>query len=357
MSTIFDIPGKNINKKVLDFILDGETNETNLTNERKKTRYYENYKFMYDTISEKKSSEDVMNMLTAFDECFEVAEIDFDQEHTTNKNEMEIFEDLNSKGKPLSFYELIKNFLFNMCSEEILVTHEEEIVDYFNDSFIFPKTPKIMLEKNIEKEMENFLESYIHYETSEEITTNAKEKNALDLIGKALKNNFPKSDNLDMKEYKEIVDHLKRYFDIYVSVRFSEMNLPFVIYTGIKKAIDLLDNKKKTPIYPMIYLIADGLKISNNINQNFSITDMTRIFNSVLLLIQPLIKNMYIIGQGDSSINRKYYEQIKKFRAGISINNAEKNFLTFKEIAQAIDAEVGTDDRFKMHIMAMKKTS
>jgi hypothetical protein len=49
---------------------------------------------------------------------------------------MEIFENLNTKGKTLELFDITKNYIFNLCTEQTLNEYEKEVVVEFNSKFL-----------------------------------------------------------------------------------------------------------------------------------------------------------------------------------------------------------------------------
>ncbi len=103
-----------LNKEFINGNLD--TNENLCLNYNYIIEYYKNKKM---------KNHEIYTFINTYLENFQTSVIYFNEDDFTQKNEMEIFENMNSKGKQLSIYDLVKNHLFTLCSEKELNNDDE----------------------------------------------------------------------------------------------------------------------------------------------------------------------------------------------------------------------------------------
>jgi uncharacterized protein with ParB-like and HNH nuclease domain len=126
---------------------------------------------------------------------------------------MEIFENINSKGKELTLSEMIKNFIFNQCSENLLEnSSDEEIAQKYN-------TYILMELGNNDENVEDFYKTLIHYNDGKE-TKNNKQLH-LQELKKTIKDLFKLKDNESIdtiQNYKNLLIKVKEYAVIYYEI-------------------------------------------------------------------------------------------------------------------------------------------
>ena len=80
-------------------------------------------------------------------DLFQLSLIFFDDDNISNKNEMEIFENINSRGKKLSLPALIKNYILNICNDEIIDENENKIIICYNRVFEIDSSKDNLIEE------------------------------------------------------------------------------------------------------------------------------------------------------------------------------------------------------------------
>jgi hypothetical protein len=184
-------------------ILRGELSEINNLNN--KSDFYKNYSKFKELL--KNSEVDftkLRELLHTFLTKFELGTISFDKDNISNKKEMEIFENLNSKGKELSTEELIKNFIFNLCSDKLLEQYDDKEI---SRNYIL----YIINELNNEKlSIQEFYKTLINYNTGEEFKDN--KQTHLSELQKAIYNLFG-------VEIKKEIDSLEKYNELLLKIK------------------------------------------------------------------------------------------------------------------------------------------
>lgn len=181
----------------------------------KNDNYVRNYLIIY-TFLENKSYDDLLLFWSVFSTKFIVGLISFDDEKNkiSNKKEMEIFENLNTKGKNLEPYDLTKNYIFTLCSEKTLNESERAVPQLFNeklisllDDFFDKKNKKIEC-------MNEFFVALIHYATGCEISKkDGGSSQYLKLLTLSINKLFlfNSKSELNFEEYQQFINDLQRY--------------------------------------------------------------------------------------------------------------------------------------------------
>jgi uncharacterized protein with ParB-like and HNH nuclease domain len=126
---------------------------------------------------------------------------------------MEIFENLNSKGKELTLSELIKNFIFNLCSEKLLEESDDKEIPQKYNSYIFVELG------NDDKNIEDFYKTLIHYNDGEEIENNRQVH--LHRLKGTIRNLFKLKDNENIEklvDYDKLLFKMREYAYIYYEI-------------------------------------------------------------------------------------------------------------------------------------------
>lgn len=122
---------------------------------------------------------------------------------TQGYNEFELFESINSKGKLLTNFDILKNYMMSLMKDEIEDLRGEEIIKIFNSS-----TDKIKwIPSNKREEItDKIIEKYIQLNGSG-IKLNKKRifTQFKDLFSTYLKTKLDKVDNLNLDEFKQIM--------------------------------------------------------------------------------------------------------------------------------------------------------
>jgi hypothetical protein len=164
LGKIFKNNGTNENEqKVFSSIVSG--NFSTIKNKsQKECNYYKNYEYIYNYFKENFKNEDPFgDYLNSFINFFEIGVISFNKNSITHKKEMEIFQNLNTKGTPLNEYDVIKNYIFNLCSDKVLESNETRITEFYQKNF------ENRIDKIQKKTLKEFLKALIYYLNGEEI--------------------------------------------------------------------------------------------------------------------------------------------------------------------------------------------
>jgi uncharacterized protein with ParB-like and HNH nuclease domain len=129
-SDVINPGGSDISNSAFDDIV--ERKHLKLSNPSyRKENYYINYLIFYEHLKTK-SKEEIESFGATYVKNFKIACISFNEDALSNKKEMEIFENLNTKGKNLDLFDITKNFIFNLCEEQTLNKYERDVVVEFN---------------------------------------------------------------------------------------------------------------------------------------------------------------------------------------------------------------------------------
>ena len=300
-------PGtSNEKNKTFKGILNGQLNGIKKDNE-----YYKNYEKFQELLSDDKWDENkIYGLLITFLTKFELANISFEKDDSSNKKEMEIFENINSKGKELTLSELIKNFIFNQCSENLLEnSNDEEIAQKYNQHII-------MELGNNDENVEDFYKTLIHYNDGKE--TKKNKQLHLQELKKSIKDLFKLKDNESIdtiQNYKNLLIEIKAYAVIYYEI--IEKSSHILNWMGVEKILNICNDKKKKSLFiGLIYLIIEFLKINNQYDTDRNLPEATKreIKKIVIILFKEISKNSIITKQGDSSFKRNILKSIHETR-------------------------------------------
>lgn len=243
------------------------------------------------------SISDVIDFSNALEKRLTIAVVDFDPNYITTKKELEIFENLNSKGKSLESFDLIKNYLFNLCCNDVLEKKEKDIVVYFN-TYIHSEF------NSNTKETKEFFEHFIMYYSGSEIKGKNKDISTFKKFEKVI-DNLLKDLNIDINsegqeisDFYLIIDFISKYIPIYNQMR-KKMFLNFQDYK-IKPLLMSMSIKKLAPLYYVSFLVVDLFK---NFEQ-LSINDKKNIGKIYILFIEYLTLKTLMTPQGDSEPKR-----------------------------------------------------
>ncbi len=276
-----------------------------------KSKYANNYIVIYDYLKDKekfKNSNDIMNFIWVFLNKFYVGTISFDEKEYSNKKEMEVFENLNSKGLELSFIDLIKNHIFNYCDDNTLNDYDKEIPQEYN--LAIAKFEK-------DKDIESFYSTLSELQLGKEL----KEDNKLKFISarKSLDEFLKDFNNIDnLEKYKEIIKYINKYIEVYLEIISKNKEKNFLKYLKCENIIEIINEKKKKRNFAyyafIIYKILNenGLFISTKKNQPLNKNQIKKIQEVFLEIAKFLIKTKVITKQGDSNIKRELMEIANK---------------------------------------------
>lgn len=291
-------------RKILDNIEGKSINDLELNF---KSNYAKNYKIIYEKMKkELKELKDVSNFINTFLYRFKVASISFDYLKFSNKREMEIFESLNSKGLELSIIDLIKNHLFNYCTDWMLNNYDKDIPTYYN---------QIITSTQIENNLEDFYTKITEFSCGEELSSKDNKRDRFIEVRTGVdkflnKKDFKVIDSFET--YQKLMLYLKEYMYLHKEILTNEYK--FIKFIECEQIIDIIsDNKKRQLFIYFLFIIYDV--IQNRYNNKFSFdvdsqeitlskTEIKSIKELFLEVTKFIIRVKIISGQGDSNFKR-----------------------------------------------------
>ena len=351
-------PGGSIKEnEIFRNILNNEYNNEDLS--KSKSKYAKNFLLIKKYIEkELKSKDKIFEFINIFLTKFSVATINFDEKEFSNKQEMEIFENLNSKGLELKITDLIKNHIFNYCDDTTLnkKDNENKITRLYNGIISY------ISKSDDDNELEFFYSSLselcngIESEKDKRLKFNWMKK-AVDIFldeYKEIKN---------LNDFEEMINYLKEYIKIYKEFIDLNSNHYFIKFIKCDKIIDVIIDKKKRRYFSYFAFLIYQILIKEN-KFSFDDSHKNKIEKEEIKEIQAifleitkfLIKSKIITKQGDSNIKRELmkiannsFEEIKNLNIKMlskkiiekmdELNYSEKySFNKFKEALEKNDS-------------------
>ena len=320
----------------------------NLKDIKKNNNFYENYlKFKELILKEQFNFEELNKLMNTFLYKFEIATIFFKTDKISNKKEMEIFENLNSKGKELSSEDLIKNFIFNLCSDELLIKNDDkEITLIFHSS--------ITNELGEGKENGKFYKSLIQYNIGGEFNDNRQTQ--LTEFKKVVEKLFCIDMNAEietMQEYKKLLTKFQDFAKIFYDVS-KEKRKKIVSWLGVEKIILLCDEESKSNLFVgLTYLMFEFFKRQEKYDINTRLTEPTQkeIKRIYLTMMKAITKNWVITRRGDSNFRRIILKSIHSVRKDFLKNSK----ITLQDIGNKLKKYIAnglnSDKEFRLSII------
>lgn len=162
----------------------------------KESAVYRNYKFFYDELTLIKEKYNLQLLIDKGLSEFSVITIELYPERNSWENPQEIFESMNSLGKPLSLADLIRNYL-------LLGLSAEEQEKFYHNYWV-------AIERMLPGKLSDFIRDYMQCKADRPFPK-AKEANYKELYA-SFKGLF------DKKEKKDILEDLVEYASIYESI-------------------------------------------------------------------------------------------------------------------------------------------
>ncbi len=246
-------------------------------------------------------------------DLFQLSLIFFDDDNISNKNEMEIFENINSRGKKLSLPALIKNYILNICNDEIIDENENNIIICYNRVF--------EINSSNDKLIEDFYKSLSEYIFGEEVSNSDDKK--FQIIRQTIYKFFDETDSFnELNEFKRYIDKLEKYKEIYEWITDKDFpsknppdNLEHIINKSVICTIAPFERKKRALLLPLSYLLyeLDEKGLISNIDNN----DRRLIRKMYSCISKFIIVSSINTTQGDSEIKRYIISEINKIREKI----------------------------------------
>lgn len=326
-------PGGTIkNNEIFRRILKGELEGLE---KEKNNKFWNNYNIIIKFLEENfKKKEEIIDFVLIFLDKFIVASINFDNNKFPNKKEMELFENLNTKGKELSISDLAKNHIFNFCDDHLSNTKETEIALNWNNMISNSKICK----QNDDNDLETFYDILGELNEGKELPKSKRIK--FQSIKKSINYFLEEYENISTeKEYKKMLNCLESYMFIYKEISSEDVPQKFLKFLKIDKIINIISIKKKKRLFIYFaFVIYKNLKDDqerkidyNNLDDNnFILTkeEIKNIQNMFLSICKFIIKTKIIEKQGDSEIKRGLIRIANEnFGKKIKINNICENVI------------------------------
>lgn len=274
--------------------------------EKNNNKYFKNYFLLLEKFKELNNRNKILEYVDVFLKNFQVAEINLDLNKFSNKSELEIFNNLNSKGVSLNKIDLLKNFIFNFCNDDILNKHETDIVRKYN-SFLQDF-------RDNEKTLSKFYELIADLFYENDLPKN--ENKQIDIIKESILkflNINPMYEITKIDDYYSIINKLSSYIKIYYDVVENNCtnNSYFTKFFNIQKIINLIQDSKKRRLFMyFIFVLKLFFEKLNNITidrdsdlKNIYI-DYKLIQKLFLEIAKYIIRTQIVTQQGDSNIKR-----------------------------------------------------
>lgn len=287
-------------------------------------KYDSNLSYLIKKIEETfgNNCDSIKEFMNNFLNFFTIAMVDFNSWSIDIKKELEIFENLNSKGRNLTLTELIKNYIFNLCDEDTLNNKQIDVETYFSKNIV-AEISRCLKSKDSEapnKYLEQFYCYLITYFKGKEIASNeSNSKNNSNSLLKDFKEyvilkvydilSIPRETKcLTIDQYKTVIDKLSEFLVMgFIPIKLNiGDNGTFYIYDFI----ETLSDKKKTPLYSLSFLIAENYPSLLNLPKK----DKKIIFHCYQYLITIITFYFIVVGQGDSDIKRIIVSKIANIR-------------------------------------------
>lgn len=246
-------------------------------------------------------------------DLFQLSLIFFDDDNISNKNEMEIFENINSRGKKLSLPALIKNYILNICNDEIIDENENKIIICYNRVFEIDSSKDNLIEE--------FYKSLSEYIFGEEVSKDDDKK--FQMIRQTIYKFFDETDSFnELNEFKRYIDKLEKYKEIYEWIMDKDFpsknpadSLKDIINKSVICTIAPFEKKKRALLLPLSYLLyeLDEKGLISNIDNN----DRKLIRKMYSCISKFIIVSSINTTQGDSEIKRYIISEINKIREKI----------------------------------------
>lgn len=318
------------------FILSNSYEKIIEKNKNSPSQCTQNYLYIYQALKtniekiklNNDSEKDEVMYFTKFVESFirrfQIGIISLNELKHSPKLELEIFQNINSKGKELEVNELIKNCLINLCDEKTLIENdsinsENKVVISFNRS---------IESNNIEKkQLDNFYSLFCHYITGEEYSMGKDTKSIerfLSSLNSLLEPLGIKSKDINLDEFNKVMIILSLYLSSYLVIR-NKLNVyPIDIDDSCISLIKVMENKKISLFIPLIFLITELFSLRNDINidalsykdkiyKEFK-NELSNIYRCVVTLSKYIISEFILNGQGDSETKRFIFKTISNIR-------------------------------------------
>lgn len=355
-SYIYNPGGDEKSNAIFKLILEDkfDTNE-----ECNKNKFANNYNFLYRKMfNDFNKLDDVRNFLLTFVNKFKVGSISFDPNKHTNKKEMEIFQNLNSKGLDLGLGDLIKNYIFSLCSDNLLTIYEKEIPLHYNNLL----SANNLFDDN--SNLDGFYVSLAELFTGKELpkTKNSRFNIIKDSLEKIFKLCINKDEILTLDEYKKYINFIGKFMKIYSEISRIIDTKNYIDLLKIDNVLSIISKEPKTKLfihfsYVTLLIIEKfyNYKLDLDFRHKLKLkkNDILAIKMLYLEIAKFIIRTTVITRQGDSSVLRT---MIKKAN---EIFNLMESFVSIKDFTTRsiefikdiyLNSDNYTFDKFKLSL-------
>ncbi len=256
----------------------------------------ENYLFFKKEL-EQYSIDKILDLYNYYSNNFVLSCIKFDEENT---NEMEVFENLNSKGKELDTFDMIKNYMYNMVEGDIFKARAKEIVNEFKKYFRLNEITKLNGNKEEQNsKYEDFLFNFLTYKNSIDNLYSGKIQKNKKSILKAFKAFYDRR-KIGFNEYASICEELGRYFKIYKTTRIAnDYENPSSEFYFLRDIFKNLHHKDFSIIYFRLIDIYSNSSW-NKIEHRFSLDNEEKLRDCLFEIEKWVIFLLQVKGTGQS---------------------------------------------------------
>lgn len=278
--------------------------------EKNNNKYFQNYFLLLEKFKKLNNKNKILEYVDVFLKNFQVAEINLDLNKFSNKSELEIFNNLNSKGVSLGSNDLLKNFIFNICNDNVLNKHETDIVRQYN-SFLQDCG-------NNDKTLSKFYSLISDLFYADDLPKN--ENILLEIMKQSILIFLDIDSNYEIdkiEDYYKIINKLSSYIKIYDAVLDNKTNYVsyFTKFFKIQKIIDLIQDSKKRRLF-MYFIFVLKLYLEKKYNilidkeSDLKVVDIDQklIQKLFLEIAKYIIRTQIVTRQGDSNIKRMLKE-------------------------------------------------
>lgn len=253
--------------------------------------YGRNYKKFYDFFNSQNNEEEMHNLIFTFVKKFKVAELEY---NVSSSKEMDIFENMNSKGTELKEWDLIKNHIFNSIPNHVQISDKDK-VKIMKEEFELEFRSGIHFKKQ-EKELSNFFQEFLYLKFARQ------NKKFMHFDRFPIYNNFKKYFNEESKkiksleQYKIFLNELRSIGVIYTSLHRKDVN---ILSASLRSICTRWKNIScKQQIYFLIFEVIAMFGKWNG--KQWSFSETKNIFDIVKLLDSILVRLELVKGFGYS---------------------------------------------------------
>ncbi|WP_339023149.1 DUF262 domain-containing HNH endonuclease family protein [Spiroplasma endosymbiont of Crioceris asparagi] len=258
-----------------------------------------NYLFFYNYLNKKDfSEEDIIEIYEYFANQYVVSCIDFKKEPN---EEMEIFENLNSKGTELTAFDMFKNFLFNIINKQDFIKNENKIVSKFKEYLSFEKMSQSINRKPQIKIIDDMEEEFLFYFCLYKSKNGDLKKDKKSIL-RVIKNDiFNKKENISFEEYKNLIEEIGKYAYIYFSFKIKAYkNDKNNFLYHFAKNLNNLEHKEVTQLFLFFLVDVYGKNKWFALKKQFSFTKTDYFKKCLFQLEKWYVSLIQVYGTGQS---------------------------------------------------------